>query len=100
MELKIGQPACVVYQKDGGEPEERTVVPSYIPYPHVRTISLDGLSLEEAEEMVELVNQYQEYYATFIKQAFNFESWVEHAKNKTITPKWRALKLSNIVEVK
>lgn len=100
MELKVGEVCKVVYQKDGDEPKERTVVPTYIPYPNVRTISLEDLTIEEAAEMVELVAGYQEYYANFIKQAFSFESWVEHTQNKTITPKWRAFKPSNIIEVK
>ena len=100
MKLKVGQPVCIVYQKDGEEPTERTVVPSYVPYPHVRTIDLSSLSLEEADEMVGLVTEYQAYYADYLKQAFNFEAWVEHTKNKTITPKWRAFKTSNIKDVK
>jgi hypothetical protein len=100
MDLKIGQPACIVYQKDGSEPEERLVVPTYIPYPNVRAVSLDGLEIEEAEEMVELVREYQEYYASHIAQAFNFESWAEQTKNKAIAPKWRAFKMANIKDVK
>lgn len=100
MELKIGEPAHIVYQKDGGEPEERIVVPTYIPYPNVRAISISDMPPEDAVEMVDLVNEYQEYYTTYLKQAFNFETWAEVTKNKTITPKWRAFKLANIKEVK
>lgn len=99
MELTVGTACKLTYQKEGDEPKTRVVVPTYIPYPNVRTVSLEDLTAEEAAEMVELVNEYQEYYANALKQLFNFETWVEHSKNKTITPKWRAFKTSNIIQV-
>jgi hypothetical protein len=100
MELKETQINTIVYQKDGGVPEERKVVPSFIPFRNIRAIDVANLPVEEAEEMVEMLREYQQYYADFISRAYNFETWVEHTKNKTINPKWRSFKLDNILEVK
>ena len=100
MELKETQINTIVYQKDGGEPEERTIVPSFVPFRNIRAIDVADLSDREAEEMVELLREYQQYYSDFISRAYNFETWVEQSKNKTITPKWRSFKLDNILNVK
>ena len=100
MELKETQINTIVYQKDGGVPEERTIVPSFVPFRNIRAIDVADLSDQEAEEMVELLREYQQYYSDFISRAYNFETWVEHSKNKTITPKWRSFKLDNILNVK
>lgn len=99
MDLKIGQINTLTYQKDGDEAKTRKVVATYVPYPNVRTIDVSDLSAEEASEMADMVTEFQAYYADFISQAFNFETWVEHTKNKTITPKWRAFKTTGIVSV-
>lgn len=100
MELKEAQINTIVYQKDGGEPEQRTIVPSFVPHRTIKAIDVGDLSAEDAEDTVQLLREYQQYYNEHIKQALNFESFVEKTYGKTITPKWRAFKVSNILEVK
>lgn len=100
MELKQAQINTIIYQKDGGEPEERVIVPTYIPQRVVKALDIQGLPLNESEELVELLGEYQQYYADYISKAYSFEEWVEYTKNKTITPKWRSFKLSNILDTK
>jgi len=97
--LKEAQINTIIYQKDGGGPEERTIVPTFSQHV-VKAFDVADLPLSEAEEMVELLREYKNYYEDYMSRAFGFEAWVEQSKGKIITPKWRSFKLSNILEVK
>lgn len=100
MELKHSEVNTIVYQKDGGQPEERKIVPTFVPHKVVKAVDVGDLTTEQAGEIVDLIREYSEYQAEHMKQMFNFETWAEHTKNKTVTPKWRSFKVENIVEVK
>jgi hypothetical protein len=99
VELTEGKINTIMYQKDGGVPEQRMVVPSFIPQQVVTVIDVGGMDTQAAEEVVGLMKGYQEYRTNLMNTAFNFETWVEHTQNKTITPKWRAFKWANILSV-
>ncbi len=88
-----------MYQKDGGVPEQRMVVPSFIPKQVVTVIDVGDMNAQAAEEVMELMKGYQDYHNNLMNTAFNFETWVEHTQNKTITPKWRTFKWANILSV-
>jgi hypothetical protein len=99
MELKQNQIINILYKKDNQEtPEERVIVPTYVPPQVVKAIDVADLPAQESEELVALLREYQEYYSDHINKALNFEGWVEQTKNKTIIPKWRSFKLSNIID--
>lgn len=97
--LTEGQLNTISYQKDGGVPEERVVVPSFVPTQTIKAIDVGGMNDVDVAEMVALASGYKEYYAALMNTAFNFETWVEHTHNKTVVPKWRSFKLANILKV-
>ena len=100
-ELREGEFAEVIYHsKSKQETTRRTVIPTSVPGSIVRAIDLSDLSEEDRLEMLQLYKEYQEYFEAFVANAFNFETWAEHAKGKAISPKWRAFLVSNIVDAR
>jgi len=97
MQFKQGEFVDIVYESETKkEVSKRTVIPTFVPRQTMKSIDVSELSLGEQVEMQALYREYTKYYDDFIINAFNFETWVEHTKGKTIAPKWRAFILANI----
>ena len=97
MRFESGEFATIVYLSESkGEVSERTIIPTTVPKQTMKAIDVGELSPAQREEMQALYKEYAQYYEDFIANAFNFETWCEHAKQIHISPKWRAFKLSNI----
>lgn len=94
--LVSGKIVKLTYTNDKQETSDRVVIPTLVPKQNVTTIDVTTLTEEQQQEMSQLYTEYSEYYRDHMSKAFNFETWVEHTTSKNITPKWRALKLSNI----
>jgi len=97
-QLKRGEIAEIIYEgSTTPQKGNRTILPTSVPQTIIRAIELTELSQQERNEMQHLYAEYAEYYENFTANAYNFETWVEHSTGKTISPKWRAFKLSKIV---
>lgn len=78
------------------EVTQRQIIPTSVPKTVMKAIDVSELSVGEQLEMKALYKEYAAYYANYMDNAFNFETWCEHSKGKTISPKWRAFRLDNI----
>lgn len=97
MQLTENKITSIVYEsKSKGEISSRVIVPTSVPADFVRAIDVSDLQPQEREEMAQLYAEYREYREEFMSRLFNFETWVEHTKNKSVTPKWRAFKLDGL----
>jgi hypothetical protein len=98
-QFKQGEFAKIVYLSETkDELSQRTIIPTFVPRQTMKSIDVSELTAEQKAEMQALYKEYARYYEEFLINAFNFETWVEHTKGKTISPKWRAFKLANIKE--
>ena len=84
------------YNESKDEHSTRVVIPSMIPSASFRAIDVSDLNNEARQEMQQLYSEYKQYYKDQQSTIFNFETWVDHSKNRTVTPKWRTFKLNNI----
>lgn len=96
-----GKRTRIVYNNESKkETSTRDVIPTFVPRQNVKTIDVTDLNEEQAMKMRELFEEYAKYYDDFVANAFNFETWCEHSKGIFITPKWRAFKVANILDIK
>lgn len=97
--LTVGECVNVEYTSLKNETKIRTIVPTSTVNYNVSTIDVTDLSDDERQEVIDLYLEYDQYRRERLKQLFNFETWVEHTKNKTVTPKWRALGIERIGDI-
>ena len=97
MQFKQGEITDILYLSESkNELTQRTIIPTFVPRQTIKSIDVSDLTPDQRLELQALYREYAKYYDDFIINAFNFETWVEHTKGQTISPKWRAFILANI----
>ncbi len=100
-DFKRGKLAQILYNNvSKKETTTRTVIPTFVPRQNVKTIDVTELSEGDRIKMQALFEEYARYYDDFVANAFNFETWVEHTTGENITPKWRAFKVANVLDIR
>jgi hypothetical protein len=100
MSLEQGVLVDIVYLSESKkELTTRRIIPTFVPRQTIKSIDVSDLSPEDRASMLALYDEYTKYYEAFLDNAFNFETWAEHAKGIHISPKWRAFRLANIKQV-
>lgn len=74
--------------------DDRTVIPTFVPnLDNFKAVDVSELSEEARAEMLELLEEYHQYYTDRAKAIFNFEDWVEHSRGGKLKVKWRTFNL-------
>lgn len=88
-----------VVQYDNKRKDEvtiRTIIPTFVPHQTVSALDISELTPDEQTETVALFSEYSEYHKQAHAAIFNFQTWVEHTKNKTIDVKFRNFQIENL----
>jgi hypothetical protein len=94
--LKANHINNITYTNNNDETSDKKVIPIQVPLDAVLTIDVSDMDVAEAEQMLEYVQSYNEYYELHLKKVFKFEDFVEQSFNVELNPKWRKLMTSKI----
>lgn len=89
----------VRYTNNKEQSSEREIIPTTIPTENIKGIDVSELSNEERENLMLLLNDYNNYVQQQHNNIFNFETWASHSSGVQIKPKWRTFSVDRLEEI-